>query len=229
MEVINEGILKALEMLGLSQPQQGGGVLSAVAGMPRPEGKPRVPSRITEDFQEFSPTTYDPIYAPRTGGKEVVTTAIDKVYDVLGDTNPIVKDLMDYTIQKESKYGNDPNTFNKRSVTVTSKSGREIQGTVGHGGVGQVTSGAFKNIVDTLKNAKRGSDANKVYEKLNNAGLFGNIERVSKGSNEDIESFLETPFNSVLMARLQYRINNKPLPKNKSGFKDYYEKVYRGY
>lgn len=44
MEVINEGILKALEMLGLSnkQPQQGGGVLSAVAGMPRPEGKPPV-------------------------------------------------------------------------------------------------------------------------------------------------------------------------------------------
>ena len=229
MEVINEGILKALEMLGLGQPQQGGGVLSAVAGMPRPEGKPPVPYRITEDFQEFSPTTYDPIYAPRTGGKEVVTEAIDKVYDVLGDNNPIVKDLMDYTIQKESKYGNDPNTFNKRSITVTSKSGREIQGTVGHGGVGQVTSGAFKNIVDTLKNAKRGSDANKVYEKLNNAGLFGNIERVSKGSNEDIESFLETPFNSVLMARLQYRINNKPLPKNKSGFKDYYEKVYRGY
>jgi lysozyme len=34
MEVINEGILKALEMLGLSQPQQGGGLLSAVAGMP---------------------------------------------------------------------------------------------------------------------------------------------------------------------------------------------------
>ena len=43
MEVINEGILKALEMLGLSQPQQGGGVLSAVAGMPRPEGKPSAP------------------------------------------------------------------------------------------------------------------------------------------------------------------------------------------
>jgi GH24 family phage-related lysozyme (muramidase) len=44
MEVINEGILKALEMLGLGQPQQGGGVLSAVAGMPRPEGKPPVPT-----------------------------------------------------------------------------------------------------------------------------------------------------------------------------------------
>tara|TARA_R110000764_G_scaffold233089_1_gene325802 strand:- start:45 stop:674 length:630 start_codon:yes stop_codon:yes gene_type:complete len=38
MEVINKGILRALEMLGLggSQPQQGGGVLSAVAGMPKP-------------------------------------------------------------------------------------------------------------------------------------------------------------------------------------------------
>jgi hypothetical protein len=36
MKVINEGILKALEMLGLGQPQQGGGVLSAVAGMPKP-------------------------------------------------------------------------------------------------------------------------------------------------------------------------------------------------
>lgn len=36
MEVINEGILKALEMLGLGQPQQGNGVLSAVAAMPKP-------------------------------------------------------------------------------------------------------------------------------------------------------------------------------------------------
>jgi hypothetical protein len=44
MEVINEGILKALEMLGLGQPQQEGGVLSAVAGMPRPEGKPPIPT-----------------------------------------------------------------------------------------------------------------------------------------------------------------------------------------
>jgi GH24 family phage-related lysozyme (muramidase) len=50
MEVINEGILKALEMLGLGQPQQGGGVLSAVAGMPRPEGKPSAPDTGTDRF-----------------------------------------------------------------------------------------------------------------------------------------------------------------------------------
>lgn len=187
------------------------------------------PQSLLADYEQFNPTAYNPIYAPRAGGKEVVTSAIDEVYDILGDTNPIVKDLMDYTIQRESKYGTDPNTFNKRAVTVTSKSGKQVQGTVGHGGVGQVTSSAFKNIVNTLKNAKKGSDANKVYKKLNEAGLFSDIERVSKGRNTDIEAFLETPFNSVLMGRLQYRINKKPLPKDKSGFKDYYETVYRGY
>ena len=46
MEVINKGILNALEMLGLgnNQPQQGKGLMSAVAGMPRPEGKPPIPT-----------------------------------------------------------------------------------------------------------------------------------------------------------------------------------------
>lgn len=50
MEVINKGILNALEMLGLSQPQQGSGVLSAVAGMPRPEGKPSAPDTGADRF-----------------------------------------------------------------------------------------------------------------------------------------------------------------------------------
>ncbi len=58
MEVINEGILKALEMLGLGQPQQGGGVLSAVAGMPRPEGKPPVPTN--NDMPKSKPPVVDP-------------------------------------------------------------------------------------------------------------------------------------------------------------------------
>ena len=208
-------------------------LLSAAQPMVKPEataqGQTPAPQTLLAEYEQFNPTAYNPIYAPRTGGKEVVTSAIDEVYDILEETNPVVKDLMDYTIQKESKYGTDPNTFNKRTVTVTSKSGKQIQGTVGHGGVGQVTSKAFRNIANTLKNAKKGSDLNKVYEKLNKAGLFSSIERVSKGSNTDIESFLETPFNSVLMGRLQYRINKKALPKDKSGFKAYYESVYRGY
>ena len=54
MEVINKGILKALEMLGLGQPQQGGGVLSAVAGMPRPEVNPPVPSTNDIPINESS-------------------------------------------------------------------------------------------------------------------------------------------------------------------------------
>lgn len=63
MEVINEGILKALEMLGLSQPQQGGGVLSAVAGMPRPEGKPSAPV-LNKDLLKRS------IISVETGGEK---------------------------------------------------------------------------------------------------------------------------------------------------------------
>ena len=63
MEVINEGILKALEMLGLSQPQQGDGLLSAVAGMPRPEGKPNAPV-LNKDLLKRS------IISVETGGEK---------------------------------------------------------------------------------------------------------------------------------------------------------------
>jgi len=51
---INEGILKALEMLGLSQPQQGNGVLSAVATMPLTEVNPTVPSTNDIPINESS-------------------------------------------------------------------------------------------------------------------------------------------------------------------------------
>jgi hypothetical protein len=65
MEVINKGILNALEMLGLgnNQPQQGKGLMSAVAGMPRPEGKPSAPV-LNKDLLKRS------IIAVETGGEK---------------------------------------------------------------------------------------------------------------------------------------------------------------
>lgn len=47
-------ILKVREMLGVNQPQQGGGLLSAMAGMPRPEGKPAVPNTSDMPVDENS-------------------------------------------------------------------------------------------------------------------------------------------------------------------------------
>lgn len=58
MEVTNEGILKALEMLGLSQPQQGGGVLSAVASMPLTEVNPTVTT--SNAMPKSKPPVVDP-------------------------------------------------------------------------------------------------------------------------------------------------------------------------
>ena len=213
MEVINKGILKALEMLGLDnkQPQQGSGLLST---------QPEI-------FSEFN-TKYDPVIAPRAVGKDTVSTAIDRVSSVLGDTNKIVKPLMLYTVNRESKYGTDPNTFKKRTVKFKNKSGNISTGTVGHGGVAQVTSNSFRNIVNKLSNASEKTDAGRVSKKLETAGLLSGLKRVSEGNNEGIERFLETPFNSVLLGRLQYRINNRALPKNEQGFKKYYEDIYRG-
>tara|TARA_R110001632_G_scaffold33569_4_gene86246 strand:+ start:226 stop:828 length:603 start_codon:yes stop_codon:yes gene_type:complete len=93
MEVINKGILNALEMLGLggSQPQQGDGVLSAVSGMPRPGGKPSAPDTGANRFNYIADFIVEregfiPVAKIPTGG-DVPTVGYGRTKGVsLGDT-----------------------------------------------------------------------------------------------------------------------------------------------
>ena len=169
------------------------------------------------------------MHTPRAVGKDVVFKAIDKVSEIIGDTNPVAKKLLKYTINEESKYGKDPLTFKKRTFDYTDDGGIERIGTVGHGGVGQVTNRAFKEIVSSLVNAKEKSDAGGVYKKLKSAGLADEIQTIASSGNESIEKYLEIPFNSVLMARLKYRLINAPLPGDSTDeLKQYRDKYYLG-
>ena len=147
---------------------------------------------------------------PRATGVEVTSAAVDKAYNMMGDKDPVVKDLLMYTAQKESKYGNDPNTFRFRKTS---------GGTVGHGGIFQVTDQAVKNIVNS-----KSSQVQKKLQSLKKQGVDFK-EAVEKGN---IRKFLEVPVNSALAARLHYFMNKDPLPERdiESGIGPYYMNVY---
>ena len=144
---------------------------------------------------------------PKAGGPNVSLVAINKVMDILGDTNESIKPLMMHTAFKESDYGNHPDTFNFKSIE---------EGTVGHGGIFQVTDKAVKNIIndprprikkDLKLLKKQGIDPAKAIEK------------------KELRKFLEVPLNSAAMARMHYKLFNEPLPK-KEDVKAYYINRY---
>jgi hypothetical protein len=151
--------------------------------------------------------TQDDIYTRKATGQAITETAIDKAMELVGDTNPAVKSLLRHTAQKESKFGNDPDTFNFRRIQ---------GGTVGHGGIMQITDRAFKNIVNSKK-----KDIQNIIRTLKD----NNID--FKGALDDgkVREFLESPINSVLAARLHYRMNNRPLP-SLGGVSKYYKDIY---
>lgn len=147
------------------------------------------------------------IYEPKVVGRTVTNAAIDEAYKLMGDTNPVVKNLLAYTAQKESRYGDDPNTFNFRKIK---------GGTVGHGGIMQVTDRAVKDIVN--------SKSKSIQDALSNLKSNG-IDFKGAVESGNIREFLEVPVNSVLAARLHYKMNNRALPEL-SGVPSYYTDVY---
>jgi hypothetical protein len=147
------------------------------------------------------------IFQRRASGQAVTDAAINRAIELVGDTNPVVKPLLRYTAQKESKFGNDPDTFNFRRIK---------GGTVGHGGIMQVTDRAFKNIVNSDK-----KDIKNILSRLKTKGI--DFQKAANDGN--IREFLEVPVNSVLAARLHYRMNNNPLPKV-GNISNYYRDIY---
>lgn len=208
-----------LGLLGLA-PQAG--LLSEQ--IPLPPRRPVSPSQISNpvirglleeskagtasDIQKAKDLAYrQKIYEPRTVGRAVTNAAIDEAYQLMEDTNPVVKNLLAYTAQKESKYGDDPNTFNFRKIK---------GGTVGHGGIMQVTDRAIQNIVN--------SKSKSIQDALSNLKNKG-IDFKGAVQSGNIREFLEIPVNSVLAARLHYKMNNRALPEL-SGISSYYTDVY---
>lgn len=147
------------------------------------------------------------VYIPKAGGAEVTMASINKIMEALGDTNESIKPLMMHTAFKESKYGNDPNTFNFRRIE---------KGTVGHGGIFQITDKAVKAIVN--------SDKDRIKKDLATLSKIG-INPKAAIDQGQLKEFLEVPINSAAMARLHYKQFNEPLP-SKGQEKAYYVKRY---
>ena len=147
------------------------------------------------------------IYGRKAAGSGVTDAAIDKAIELVGDTNPVVKPLLKLTALKESKFGTDPNTFNFRVIP---------EGTVGHGGIMQMGDRSFRNIVNSDK-----KDIKNILSRLKTQG----IDFKKAVDDGKIREFLEVPVNSVLAARLHYRMNNRPLPKV-GEISKYYEDIY---
>ena len=148
------------------------------------------------------------IYERKAVGAGITDAAIDKAIELVGDTNPVVKPLLKLTALKESEYGNDKKTFKFRRIPG--------KGTVGHGGIMQMGDGTFKNIVNSDK-----KDIKNILSRLKTQG----IDFKKAVDDENIREFLEVPINSVLAARLHYRMNNRPLPKV-GKISKYYEDIY---
>ncbi len=144
---------------------------------------------------------------PKAGGPNVSLIAINKVMDILGDTDESIKPLMMHTAFKESKYGNDPNTFNFKRIE---------EGTVGHGGIFQVTDKAVKNIINDARP--------RIKEDLKLLKKQG-IDPAKAIEEGELRKFLEVPLNSAAMARMHYKLFNEPLPK-KEDVKAYYTNRY---
>ena len=149
----------------------------------------------------------DPTKTPKMRGSEVALMSVNKVMDILGDTNKSIKPLMMHTALKESKYGDDPDTFNFRKTE---------EGTVGHGGIFQITDKAVKDIVNDPR-----SRIKRDLKLLNQQGIDP-AKAIKEGK---LREFLEVPLNSAAMARMHYKLFNEPLPDIEN-VKAYYAKRY---
>tara|TARA_A100000172_G_C2984641_1_gene90619 strand:- start:35 stop:676 length:642 start_codon:yes stop_codon:yes gene_type:complete len=137
----------------------------------------------------------------RTVGKGYVSNVLDNVSSYIPDTfdKNKLKSLLMHTADKESAFGSNEGTYKLKKTK---------RGTVGHGGIQQVTTSGFKN--NLLLNP--GPTAQKMIQKLKEEkGIDLNKIKLSEQPNTDIQNFLRTPFGSNFAASIFY-INDLESP-----------------
>ena len=90
---------------------------------------------------------------------ELVNSLDNKSGIAYGKLPSIIK----HTAMEESGYGTNPLTYEKREITYTDNQGVERTGTVGHGGIGQVTYGRTKQL---LTGDERARDVKELVKKF---------------------------------------------------------------
>ena len=144
------------------------------------------------------------IFKNKEIGKAYVDNVLDTVFQYIprGSISDFKKfrELMLHTAEKESKFGTDKYTYKYREIVP----GEPEKGTVGHGGIQQVTTneGFKRNLL-----INPGPTAQKMIKKLKEErGIDLNQfkDDVSDQPNTDIQNFLRTPFGSNFAASIIY-------------------------
>ena len=154
---------------------------------------------LIETVDMFKP--YTKPFESKEIGKIYTSNVIDNVLPYLpeGIDKNKFKSLLMHGADKESTYGHDAQTYTFRKTK---------KGTVGHGGIQQVTTSGFKlNLLDNpSEEAKK-----MIFNLKEKTGIDINKIKDSKTPNSDIQRFLETPFGSNFAASIFY-INNLTNP-----------------
>jgi hypothetical protein len=154
---------------------------------------------LIETVDMFKP--YTKPFESKEIGKIYTSNVIDNVLPYLPeeiDKNKF-KGLLMHGADKESAYGHNAQTYTFRKTK---------RGTVGHGGIQQVTTSGFK--LNLLNNPSE--EAKKmIFNLKEKTGIDINKIKNSKTPNSDIQRFLETPFGSNFAASIFY-INNLTNP-----------------
>ena len=164
---------------------------------------------------------------PRARGLHAVEKTIDRVSEILGPgiMTKDAKELLSITSTMESWQGFHPDTHTRKKVE---------GGTVGHGGMWQMTPKTFWEILHRAKRNSDSSTARAIERIQDKTGIdFMSMHRdqeSSKKLNQDeineINEFLAVPLHSALAARLEYMSVPDPIPKSTGGKIRYYEDEY---
>ena len=126
---------------------------------------------------------------------ELVNSLDNKSGIAYGKLPSIIK----HTAMEESGYGTNPLTYEKREITYTDNQGVERTGTVGHGGISQVTYGRTKDLLTGDERARDVKELVKKFEEQTGQKVSDIVK-----DKESMDAFLEVPFNSIFLSTLQY-------------------------
>ena len=129
--------------------------------------------------------------------------------------------IIKHTAMEESGYGTNPLTYKERKITYTDNQGVEKTGTVGHGGIGQVTYERTKDLLtwdpNKYKEDPRARDVKELVKKFEEQ-TGQKVSDIVK-DKESMDAFLEVPFNSIFLSTLQYvdALGNEKLAREALG------------
>ena len=136
----------------------------------------------------------------RTVGKAYVSNVLDNVSSYIPDTfdKNKLKSLLMHTADKESAFGSNKKTYERRDI--------EGGGTVGHGGIQQVTTRGFRNnlIFNPGKTAQKMIEQLKIDKGIDIKSFLKTSKGTDLKSRIAINDFLRTPFGSNFAASIFY-------------------------